>query len=560
MRAMPTRPAVRPAVVMIIALGLPVLSPVAAASGTNDPPQVIRVHGGGYDRAGAIAVDDAANAYLGGSVETADSAITFAVVKLDPQGRVVWTAHYTGSRGGVGGQAQSVTVDDAGNVYAAGYVSDGVIFNTNYDYLVVKFGSDGVQQWAQRYNGPGNNADFATRVVVDAAGGVYATGFSYGQNYDWATLKFAPDGTQQWLRRHSGPGWGDDRPADMVLAPGGNLVITGFSKNTGDNLTNDAETLSYDPHGGLVWQQRWTDTVASHEVPTDMDVDAAGRIAITGATAESASPYAVPAPVTLRYDAAGALTQTIRNVAAGGESVDSDGAGNVFLAGSFFGTPEASSVARYDPAGNLVWSTPITIGANDALSGLRLAAHATGAVTVAGTVSDLSTGNGDYLTIRYAADGHEMWRHRFSGLDLRQDQLAAIAVDPTDAALVTGTSWNGYLSIGGTADDIVTLKFPAGAAPPLVAPVNLDATALSRSQIRLRWQDNGGTEDGFRIERCQGVACTTFAEIAVVEHDMTTYVDSGLLRNTAYTYRVRAFNAGGGSGYSNTATAKTRRR
>jgi hypothetical protein len=258
MRAMPTRPAVRPAVVMIIALGLPVLSPVAAASGTNDPPQVIRVHGGGYDRAGAIAVDDAANAYLGGSVETADSAITFAVVKLDPQGRVVWTAHYTGSRGGVGGQAQSVTVDDAGNVYAAGYVSDGVIFNTNYDYLVVKFGSDGVQQWAQRYNGPGNNADFATRVVVDAAGGVYATGFSYGQNYDWATLKFAPDGTQQWLRRHSGPGWGDDRPADMVLAPGGNLVITGFSKNTGDNLTNDAETLSYDPHGGLVWQQRWT--------------------------------------------------------------------------------------------------------------------------------------------------------------------------------------------------------------------------------------------------------------------------------------------------------------
>ena len=559
MRATPARPVVRSAVLMITVLSLPVLAPIAAAGGTNASPQVIRVHGGGYDRAGAIAVDDAANTYLGGSMEAANSAISFAVVKLDPQGNVVWTAHYTGSHGGVGGQAQSVAVDGAGNVYAAGYVGDGVIFNTNYDYLVVKFGSNGVEQWARRYNGPGNNADFATRVVLDAAGGVYVTGYSYGQNYDWATLKFGSDGTQQWLRTHTGPGSGDDRPADMVLAPDGNLILTGFSKNTGDNLTNDAETLAYDPRGDLVWQQQWTDTVASHEVPMDMDVDSAGRIAITGTTAENASPYAVPAPVTLRYDATGSLTQTIRNVAAGGESVDIDGAGHVFLAGSFV-TPGASSVARYDPAGNLAWSTPITLGANDVLTGIHLAAHVTGAVTLAGTVRDVSTGNGDYLTIRYAADGQELWRHRFSGVDAREDQVAAIAVDPTDAVLVNGTSWNGYISIGGTADDIVTLKFPAGTAPTLVAPVNLDATALSRSQIGLRWQDNGGTEDGFRIERCPGVGCTTFAEIAVVSHDVTTYVDSGLLRNTAYTYRVRAFNAGGDSGYSNTATAKTRRR
>ena len=42
--------------------------------------------------------------------------------------------------------------------------------------------------------------------------------------------------------------------------------------------------------------------------------------------------------------------------------------------------------------------------------------------------------------------------------------------------------------------------------------------------------------------------------------DVTTYVDSGLLRNTAYSYRVRAFSAGGASAYSNTASAKTRRR
>ena len=48
--------------------------------------------------------------------------------------------------------------------------------------------------------------------------------------------------------------------------------------------------------------------------------------------------------------------------------------------------------------------------------------------------------------------------------------------------MVTGTSWNDYLSIRGTADDIVTLRFPADAAPALVAPSNLTATGLSRSR------------------------------------------------------------------------------
>ena len=76
----------------------------------------------------------------------------------------------------------------------------------------------------------------------------------------------------------------------------------------------------------------------------------------------------------------------------------------------------------------------------------------------------------------------------------------------------------------------------------------------------MRWQDNAGTEDGFRIERCAGTGCTGFVQIAVVGHDVTSFLDDGLARNASYSYRVRAFNAGGVSAYSSTATAKTRRK
>jgi hypothetical protein len=175
---------------------------------------------------------------------------------------------------------------------------------------------------------------------------------------------------------------------------------------------------------------------------------------------------------------------------------------------------------------------------------------------------DTSTHNDHYLTIRYAADGRELWRHRFAGkADAGQrDQVADLAIDAAGAALVTGTSWNGYVSSGGTAEDIVTFKFAAGAAPALVAPSQLDASALSTSQIRLQWQDNAGTEDGFRVERCAGTGCTAFSQVAVVSRDVNGYVDTGLARNTAYSYRVRAFNAGGVSAPSNIASAKTRRK
>ena len=136
----PARPfMIRVSVIVGMALAAAVsLSPAVAAGQT---PQIIRFDGGAYDRAGAITVDGVGNSYLAGAVDEGGAGSSFAVVKLGPDGVTRWTARYDGSRGGVGGQANAVAVDAAGNVYAAGYIGDGVMFNTNYDYLVVKFGA-----------------------------------------------------------------------------------------------------------------------------------------------------------------------------------------------------------------------------------------------------------------------------------------------------------------------------------------------------------------------------------------------------------------------------------
>lgn len=94
-------------------------------------------------------------------------------------------------------------------------------------------------------------------------------------------------------------------------------------------------------------------------------------------------------------------------------------------------------------------------------------------------------------------------------------------------------------------------------APVPAAPSGLAATAVSSSQINLSWTDNSGNESGFRIERCKNPNCTNFTQIAQVGANLTAFADTTVNRNTAYNYRVRAFNASGNSAYTNTAGAKT---
>jgi fibronectin type 3 domain-containing protein len=91
---------------------------------------------------------------------------------------------------------------------------------------------------------------------------------------------------------------------------------------------------------------------------------------------------------------------------------------------------------------------------------------------------------------------------------------------------------------------------------PPTAPTNLTAT-ISGSQINLSWTastDNVGVT-GYRLERCVGAGCTTFAQIATPT--ATTYSDTALTQGS-YCYRVRATDAAGNlSPYSNVASAPT---
>ncbi|MBI4213710.1 MAG: hypothetical protein HY534_05305 [Chloroflexi bacterium] len=89
------------------------------------------------------------------------------------------------------------------------------------------------------------------------------------------------------------------------------------------------------------------------------------------------------------------------------------------------------------------------------------------------------------------------------------------------------------------------------------APSGLLTVLMSTSRIDLSWTDASGGESDFHVERCTGSGCTSFAEIAAVGADVTTYSSTGLTEDTWYRYRVRAHVHDDGldlySSYSNVA-------
>jgi uncharacterized protein (TIGR03437 family) len=87
------------------------------------------------------------------------------------------------------------------------------------------------------------------------------------------------------------------------------------------------------------------------------------------------------------------------------------------------------------------------------------------------------------------------------------------------------------------------------------APTSLQATAVSSIQINLSWTNNATNATAIRVES-ETAGSTTFTDIGTATTLTSTGV-ANLQPNTTYSFRVRAQNASGFSGYSNIVTAAT---
>ncbi len=257
-----------------------------------------RYHGAVDDYARALAVDAAGNVYVTGNSWGAETYEDYATVKYDSNGNELWVGRYNGP-GNISDVATALAVDGAGSVYVTGY---SIGAGTNTDYATMKYDSSGEQQWVARYNGPVNGGDYATAVALDAGGNIHVTGYSYGAgtSHDYSTVKYDLNGNQLWIARYSGPGKDYDFANSLAVDATGNVYVTGVSKGAG--TTYDFATVKYDPNGIQLWVARYNGPGSGEDGAYALAVDAAGNVYVTGPSwgAGTGNDYA-----TIKYDSDG---------------------------------------------------------------------------------------------------------------------------------------------------------------------------------------------------------------------------------------------------------------
>jgi hypothetical protein len=285
-----------------------------------------RGYGGpGPDIGYGVAVDPQGNALVTGGFQ---QTVTFGsggpslssqgdydvfVLKLDPQGNVLWVRGFGGSAFDV---AFSMAADAQGNAVLAGYITGTVDMDPgpgsfelasagNADAFVLKLDPLGQFLWARRFGGTAN--DNAEAVAVHADGRVVVAGrflltgdvgpgpglppITSQGNSDLFLLEFDAQGTP--LRMIGLGGTGFDAAYGMTALPDGAVVIGGSFSFTMDFDPGPGEALlsvgGNAQNGFLLkltpeWELEWANQLASSDFSrvNSLAVDAVGNVHLTG--------------------------------------------------------------------------------------------------------------------------------------------------------------------------------------------------------------------------------------------------------------------------------------
>ncbi|MGB4851061.1 MAG: SBBP repeat-containing protein, partial [Ignavibacteria bacterium] len=409
--------------------------------------------GNSTDLANSIAVDGSGNVYVTGYCTASGTDYDYATIKYNSSGVMQWEKRYNGT-GNLNDYASSIAIDVSGNVYVTGQ-SEGT--GSNFDYATIKYNSSGVQQWVQRYNGPGNYADAARSIAVDGLGNVYVTGSGTGSGtgVDYATIKYNSSGDSVWVKRYNSNGNSVDAVSKMAVDGSGNVYVTGYSAGSGTGY--DYATIKYNSSGVQQWVKIYNGPGNLSDYANSISVDNSGNVYVAGQSRGSgtAEDYA-----TIKYNSSGDSVWVQRyngtgNLSDGANSIAVDGSGNVFVTGSSTGSGTDFDYAtlKYNSSGILQWLKRYNGPINSSDYANSIALDGSGNVYVTGQ----SPGSGlsyDYTTIKYNSSGDSVWVKRYNGPANSTDNANSIALDGSGNVFVTGQSEG-----SGTGTDYATVKY-----------------------------------------------------------------------------------------------------
>lgn len=365
-----------------------------------------RFGGSGYEQGRDVAVDADGNVYVAGlfsGTATFDpeagaggfasaGALDAFVLKLDPNGSVIWVRQFGGAETD---QGTGLELDSSGNLYLTGLFQGTADFDPSpsvfnltsagsSDAFLAKLDARGDIIWARRMGGAGYEE--AWRVTVDGSGGVWINGsFSETADFDPTADEFLltsaglrdafvakldANGLLLWARGLGGAQ--TDRSYGLAVDGSGHVYATGFFEGMIDFDPGPGELhLGDSSISGFVWKLGpsgelvWARELNGDDLVTGMDValDGAGDVYITGIF--FGTPDFDPGPGEYTFTSRGSLDGFVWKLSAagafvwarqmGGSELDEplgsaiNAAGDVYVTGLFHGTADFDpGLGQYD--------------------------------------------------------------------------------------------------------------------------------------------------------------------------------------------------------------------
>jgi uncharacterized delta-60 repeat protein len=398
-------------------------------TGTLDFKSTYAGFGDNQDEVNALTLSSDGNILAAGYSVEKDQDFNFCVSKVSLAGNLLWKKTFSGnSTSGSTDNATAIVCDASGNIYATGYTKNS---NAGSDYTTFKMNQNGDTLWSRKYSFSQGAADRAVAIALDPQNNIVVTGYSDSDpsiltNYDFATIKYSPAGTQLWAVRYNGVSNVDDRPTAIKIASNGNIYIVGRTFN---GLNDDVLLLKYNSNGILQWNNVWSGG-AGDDRSSSFTIDANENSYIVGRTFNGTDLDAL----IIKCTTAG-QTEWFRTYSNNGISDDRlsdvaiDENGNIVVAGQ---TDTDASIAinldlllrSYTPTGNLNWSKNFNVvGAVNEFANSVICKS--GGIIIAAGAAVNSLGKSAPLTVRFNANGDSIWY----GLPNFQNTLGGVVND-----------------------------------------------------------------------------------------------------------------------------------
>lgn len=143
--------------------------------------------------------------------------------------------------------------------------SSGVpVVESSTDAIIMKYDSNGVQEWIKPWSGNGSKYDFFNKIVVNADGSYFALGVTSTNNPSLGItnakehifiVKYTSEGDEVWSKALAGNNW--ETVENAVPSVDGGFVLVGrnYSTNLGATLKGESDALivKYDNNGNRQW-------------------------------------------------------------------------------------------------------------------------------------------------------------------------------------------------------------------------------------------------------------------------------------------------------------------